>query len=204
MIEHLKGILLERRDQHLIVDVGGVGYGLTVSLPTAQRAGEPGHEVSLWVRTYVREDTLRLFGFSTRHEREVFDVFLGLSGVGPATGLAILSEMTVGELVQATLSGDVRRFRKVKGIGQKLAEKLILELKSRVERLAAGLSPEERVEAAGSPLLPTDAARDAVAALEVLGVAPDRARKAIELALSALGEAAETEDLVREGLRHRR
>ena len=204
MIEHLHGVLLERREQHLIVDVGGVGYGLAVSLPTAQSAGEPGREVALWVRTYVREDTLRLFGFSTRHEREVFDVFLGLSGVGPAIGLAILSEMTVGELVQATVSGDVKRFKRVKGIGQKLAEKMILELKGRVDRLAAGLSPEERVEAAGSPLLPTDAARDAVAALEVLGVAPERARKAIELALSTLGEAAETEDLVREGLRHRR
>jgi Holliday junction DNA helicase RuvA len=201
MIEFLRGILLERSDGHVVVDVGGVGYGLSVPVGTSARLGEAGAEVALWVRTYVREDTLRLYGFATRHEREVFDVFLTLSGIGPAVGLAVLSQMSIGEIVGATVAGDAARFRKVKGIGPKLADKLILELKGRAERLAAGMSPQEMRESAAleSPL-PTDAARDAVAALEALDVRPAAAR----LALEALGPDASTETLVREGLKHRR
>lgn len=205
MIEYLRGILLEKSDGHLVVDVGGVGYGLSVSETTAKAAGEPGGEAALWVRTYVREDTLRLFGFATRHEREVFDVFLTISGIGPGAGLSILSALTVADIVQATLSGDISKFKAVKGVGPKTAEKLILELKSKVKRLAAGLTPEERTDAAmAEAALPTEAARDAVAALEALDVRPAQARKAIALALEALGADAPVQALVREGLKYRR
>jgi Holliday junction DNA helicase RuvA len=209
MIEFLRGTLLEKRPDHLVVDVGGVGYGLSVPAPTAAQAGDPGAPISLWVRTYVREDTLRLFGFATRHEREVFDVMLGLSGVGPALAMTILSSLTIADLVQAALAGDPGRLKKVKGIGPKTAEKLVLELKGRADRLAASLPPEVREAAtsqseASNPLLQSEAARDAIAALEALDVRPDRARRAIELALEALGPAADVSALVREGLKHRR
>lgn len=205
MIEYLRGILLEQSDGHVVVDVGGVGYGLSVPATTQRSMGEPGGEVALWVRTYVREDTLRLFGFATRHEREVFDVFLGLSGIGPGTGLAILSTLSVADIVQATLAGDISRFKGVKGVGPKTAEKLLLELRGKVKRLAAGLTPEERQESAmAEAVLPTEAARDAVAALEALDVRPAQARKAVALALEALGSEATVQDLVREGLKHRR
>lgn len=204
MIEYLRGILLERADGHLVVDVGGIGYGLSVPETTARTVGETGGEVALWVRTYVREDTLRLFGFATHHEREVFDIFMGLSGIGPVIGLAILSRLTVPELIQATLAGDVARFKTVKGVGQKMAEKLILELKSKTARLAAGLTPEERQEASAEMVPLTEAAQDAVAALETLDVRPVQARRAIGLALEALGPDATVEALVREGLKYRR
>jgi Holliday junction DNA helicase RuvA len=188
-----------------VVEVGGVGYGLSVPATTAGALGQPGSQAALWVRTYVREDTLRLFGFATRHEREVFDIFLGLSGVGPGTGLAILSALSVREILQATMAGDAARFKAVKGIGQKMAEKLILELKGKTGRLAAGLTPEQaREAAAGEPALATDAARDAVAGLEGLDVRPAQARRAVALALEALGAEASAEALVREGLKYRR
>jgi len=205
MIEYLRGVLLERTDGHLVVEVGGVGYGLSVPATTAGALGQPGSQAALWVRTYVREDTLRLFGFATRHEREVFDIFLGLSGVGPGTGLAILSALSVREILQATMAGDAARFKAVKGIGQKMAEKLILELKGKTGRLAAGLTPEQaREAAAGEPALATDAARDAVAGLEGLDVRPAQARRAVVLAVEALGVEASVEALVREGLKYRR
>ena len=116
MIEFLRGILLEKEDSHLVVDVQGVGYGVTIPASTGQKIGPVGSEVTLWVLTYVREDILKLFGFATRHEREVFEVFLGMSGVGPSVGLAVLSGMTNGEIIQAVMTGDAERFRKIKGI----------------------------------------------------------------------------------------
>lgn len=205
MIEYLRGILLEKADGHLVLDVGGVGYGLSVPETTSRAIGDPGSEAAVWVRTYVREDTLRLFGFATRHEREVFDVFLTISGIGPGAGLSILSTLTVAEIVQATMSGDISKFKGVKGVGPKTAEKLILELKGKVKRLAAGLTTEERQEAVmAETALPTEAARDAVAALEALDVRPAQARRAIELALEALGADAPVQALVREGLKYRR
>lgn len=204
MIEYLRGILLERRDDHVVVDVGGVGYGLSVPTTTAEALGDPGAEVALWVTTYVREDILRLFGFATRHEREVFGVFIGLPGVGPSIALAILSQLSVAEIVQATLTGQPTVFKSVKGIGQKTSEKLILELKGRADRLAAGLEPEERRMATEEALPAGESARDAIAALEALDVRPIQARRAIGLALEALGPDAPVEDLVREGLKYRR
>jgi Holliday junction DNA helicase RuvA len=203
MIEYLRGTLLEIENGHAVIDVQGVGYGVAVPATTQARLGEPGHEAALWVRIYVREDTLRLYGFATRHERDVFDVFLGLSGVGPGIGLAVLSQITVADIVQAVAAGDTARLRKVKGIGPKMADKLLLELKGKIGRLTAGLAPDERAEALTEPLLKGEAARDAVAGLESLGVRPVQARKAVVIAVETLGEDATVDALVREGLKHR-
>ncbi len=203
MIEYLRGVLLERQDDHLVIEVDGVGYGVSVPTPTANQAGEPGAETALWVRTYVREDALRLYGFATRHERDVFDIFLGLSGVGPGLGLAILSDLSISEIVQATLADDSERFREVKGIGPKMAQKLIIELRGRVKRLAASLPEPVRPTDPLDTSLRNEAARDAVAALEALDVRPAQARRAIALALHTLGNGADAEALVREGLKHR-
>lgn len=203
MIEYLRGTLLEKDDHHLVLEVGGVGYGLSVPAPTSRAAGEIGGEARLWVRTYVREDTLRLFGFATRQERQVFDIILGFSGIGPSIGLALLSDLSIAEIVNAAAAGNAGPFRKVKGIGPKLADKLLLELKSHVGKLAAGLPPAAAGQAAAAPELATDAARDAVAALEALDVRPAQAARAIAIALENLGPGAGTAALVREGLKHR-
>lgn len=203
MIEYLHGKLLTRHGNHLIVDVGGVGYGVTVTAPTAESI-EGGGEVRLWVRTWVREDALKLYGFGHHYERAAFDEIMEVPGVGPALALTILSSMSIGEIIQAALLGDAARFRKIKGIGQKMAEKLILELKGRVERLAAELPADARGEVTTEPGPTGAAARDAVAALEALEVRPQQARRAITLAIEALGAEASVEDLVREGLKYRR
>jgi Holliday junction DNA helicase RuvA len=205
MIEYLRGTLLRREANLLTVAVNGVGYGVSVPAPVLDRVGEPGAVVELWIRTYVREDQLRLFGFLTPHQREAFDVFLGLSGVGPNLGLAILSSLTITEIVQAAMAGDARPFKAVKGVGPKMADKLLLELKDKTDRLAGGLEAGERPAAAVDNELRDmpEAARDAVAALEALGVKPAQARKAITLALEELGAEAAAADYVRVGLRNR-
>jgi Holliday junction DNA helicase RuvA len=206
MIEHLEGVLLERQGNRLVVDVGGVGYGLSVSARTAGAVGATGGRVRLWVRTFVREEILRLYGFARRSERDAFDLLLGIPGVGPGICLALLSEMGIGEILQAALTGDAKRLTRVKGIGKKVAEKMLLELKGKTDELAACLSPEEQQEAAaaGEPVLAGGAAHDAVAALEALDVPPAQARRAVAKAVTILGEDAGVEELVREGLRHRR
>src|SRR5262249_35460999 len=148
----------------------------------------------------------RLYGFPTRHERDVFEILMAMNGVGPGIALAILSSMSIAEIVQAAARGDAARFKRVKGVGPKLAEKLLLEIKNRADRTAKGLAPEALAaaqgEAAKVPL--GENARDAAAALEALGVAPAQSIRAIGKALETLGEAASVEDLVREGLKHRR
>jgi Holliday junction DNA helicase RuvA len=204
MIEYLDGILLERHEQRLVLGVGGVGYGVTVSARTAATLGAVGQPARLWVRTFVREDVLRLYGFARPAERDAFDLLLGISGVGPAICLALLSEMSVGDILQAAVAGDARRFTRVKGIGKKLAEKILLELKGKTVELAACLTPEEHHAAIGGPELAGVAARDAVAALEALDVPLAQARRAVAKALEILGAETTTEALVKEGLRHRR
>ena len=205
MIEHLRGTLLSRSAGHVVIEVGGVGYGLTVTAATAESIGSPGDEVGLWVRTWVREDALRLYGFNHPGERDLFDLTTQIPGVGPGIALALLSSMSIGEILQAAVSGDARRFKLVKGIGQKMAEKLVLELKGRADKLAAGLSEQERASVAiPEEALGGSAAREAVMALESLDVRPLQARRAVFLAVETLGPGATVEQLVREGLKHRR
>lgn len=205
MIEYLNGILLALDEDRAVVEVGGVGYGVQIAATAAQSMGDPGSRVTLWILTYVREDTLRLYGFPTRYERDVFEVFLGMPGVGPSVGLAILSTLSIAEIIQAAKLGDAARFKKVKGVGPKLAEKLLLEIKGRIDRLTRGLPPEALSETADIESAPQgEAARDAASALEALGVGPAQAARAVGKAVEALGEDASVEALVREGLKHRR
>lgn len=209
MIEHLTGTILDKGEEHVVLEVGGVGYGLDVPAPTASSLGGLGSEASLWVQTYVTETDLSLYGFRTRGERDLFEVCLGISGVGPRLGLAILSTFTAEDLIRIVMNGDAQTLKQVPGIGLKKAEKLLLELKGRVDRLAEGIEPSRRAELGrpGSlqrPLLATEPAREAAAALEALDIQPSASRRAVSRALEILGPDAGVEDLVREGLRHRR
>lgn len=122
MIEIVKGIVVSKEPGHVIVDVGGLGYGLDISINTYTSLPQIGHEISLFVHTYVREDILKLFGFSTEEEREVFEVFITVSGIGPKTGLAILSSIAIDEFAAAILNRDITILTKIPGIGKKTAE----------------------------------------------------------------------------------
>jgi Holliday junction DNA helicase RuvA len=135
MIARLRGRISGRAGSGLIVDVNGVGY-LVNATPSVQRLGDG--EVTIEIHTVVREDALQLFGFATADERELFELLLGVSGVGPKVALAILSGSTPAELRRAIARDDVKRFQAIPGIGLKTAQRVVLELKAAVADVPTG------------------------------------------------------------------
>jgi holliday junction DNA helicase RuvA len=136
MIGLLRGRLLEKRPNQVILDVGGVGYLVAVPLSTFAALGELHAEVTLLIHTHVREDALALYGFLSAREKHFFELLLGASGVGPSLALKILSGMNVEELVPAIRTGDLVRLTRIPGVGRKTAERIIVELKDRLEAMA--------------------------------------------------------------------
>jgi Holliday junction DNA helicase RuvA len=136
MIGLLRGRLLEKRPNQVILDVGGVGYLVAVPLSTFAALGELHGEVTLLIHTHVREDALALYGFLSAREKHLFELLLGASGVGPTLALKILSGMNVEELVPAIRSGDLGRLTKIPGVGRKTAERMVVELKDKLEAVA--------------------------------------------------------------------
>lgn len=134
MIEHLSGKVLSRLPHSVIIDVNGVGYGVEMPLSALCDMPPPGGAVQLWIDTYVREDSLRLFGFPTFEDRQAFLMLRSVSGIGPKIALAILSTLDAKTLRQTVLNNKVGLLESVPGIGRRTAEKLILELKPKMER----------------------------------------------------------------------
>jgi len=198
MIEYLSGILRFKEPPHVVVDVGGVGYGLDVPMSTYERLPEAGRAVELHTYFYVREDQAQLFGFLTPEERSVFEIFIGTSGIGPKTALGILSATPIGEFARAVLENDLAALMRIPGVGRKTAERLVVELRDKMKAFMVGM------EARGMALeRPSRAMEDAVAALAQLGTRPAAAAAAVAKAARILGEEAASEDLVREALKHR-
>ena len=162
MIGLLRGRLLEKRPNQVILDVGGVGYLVAVPLSTFAALGELHAEVTLLIHTHVREDALSLYGFLSAREKHLFELLLGASGVGPSLALKILSGMNVEELVPAIRTGDLARLTKIPGVGRKTAERMVVELKDRLDAVAAEV---ERPTAAS----PAGAEADVKSALVNLG-----------------------------------
>ena len=136
MIGLLHGRLLEKRPNQVILDVGGVGYLVAVPLSTFAALGDLHAEVTLLIHTHVREDALALYGFLSAREKHFFELLLGASGVGPSLALKILSGMNVEELVPAIRTGDLARLTKIPGVGRKTAERMVVELKDKLEAVA--------------------------------------------------------------------
>ena len=132
MIARLRGRLADKEPGRLVLDVNGVGYEVHVPLSTFCEVGEPGANVSLRIHTHVREDTLALFGFASRLERELFERLIGVNGVGPKLALAVLSGIDPHDLVQAIRRGEHARLHSVPGVGRKTAERIGLELKDKL------------------------------------------------------------------------
>ena len=159
MIAHLRGSLLEKQPNRIIVDVGGVGYDVSVPLSTFYGLGEAGATVALRIHTHVREDALALFGFATRLEQELFERLIGVSGIGPKLALAVLSGIEPPDLIRAIERGDVARLTAIPGVGKKTAERIVLELKDRLPRAVvtdACRASRRRQCAAGRPALGAD------------------------------------------------
>jgi len=162
MIGQLRGRLAEKRPNQLLVDVGGVGYLVLVPLSTYAAVGELHAEVTLLIHTHVREDALALYGFVSSREKHFFEMLLSASGVGPTLALKILSGMNVEELVPAIRAGDLARLTRIPGVGRKTAERIVVELKDKLESVAV----EAAKPAAASPA-GTEA--DVISALVNLG-----------------------------------
>jgi Holliday junction DNA helicase RuvA len=176
MIALLKGQIAFKSIEHLILDVGGVGYRLLIPLSTFYALPEEG-PVCLHVHTHVREDAIHLYGFLTPEEREMFGTLLSVSGVGPKLALNILSHIPVFDLNRALGAGDVKRLSGLPGIGRKTAERLVLELKDKAVKLVSA--------AAGAPVAAPEANEadpfaDILSALVNLGYKESQARKVLE------------------------
>jgi len=193
VIAQVRGRLLRKEPQEAIVDVGGVGYRVTIPLSTFYRIGEPGDEVTLLTHTHVREDTLALFGFLTATEQILFERLIAVSGVGPKLAVSILSGIEAPDLVAALRSSDVARLTRIPGVGKKTAERLILELKDKMQGLAATEAPVP-----GGP--PASTKEDLVSALVHLGYSRPEAERGVERALKDDGTG-RFEDVLRRTLR---
>ena len=136
MIGQLRGRLAEKRPNQVLLDVGGVGYLVHVPLSTYASLGELHTELTLLIHTHVREDALALYGFVSSREKHLFELLLSASGVGPSLALKILSGMSAEELVPAIRGGDLVRLTKIPGVGRKTAERIVVELKDKLEAVA--------------------------------------------------------------------
>jgi Holliday junction DNA helicase RuvA len=191
MIGHLRGQLADKRPNQVVVDVGGVGYQVSIPLSTFYALGELHQDVSLLIHTHVREDSLALYGFLTAREKHFFELVLSASGVGPVLALKILSGMSVEELLPAIRNGDLARLTTIPGVGRKTAERMVVELR---DKLTAMEAPEIEREA---PVGRTQLDADVISALVNLGYDQRVAEKAIEdgrgqLAREGAGETFET------------
>ncbi len=196
MIGSLRGVVLERLpgpggQGELLVEVGGVGYRLTVATATAAGA-QVGEPAFLHVHTHVREDAMVLYGFPTREERSAFEALIAAHGVGPALALSILSVLSPAGLGQALAGGDVEALTAVPGVGRKTAARLLIELKSRFE-----LADEHLVGVTGGQDDPAAVRSEVRAALAGLGYGPDEVRQAT----ADLDPGASAEEQVRAALR---
>ena len=150
MIGQLRGRLTDKRPNQVLVDVGGVGYLVQVPLSTFASLGELHTEVTLLIHTHVREDALSLYGFLSSREKHFFELLLSASGVGPSLALKILSGMSVEELVPAIRGGDLARLTRIPGVGRKTAERIVVELKDKLEAVAIEAQKPAASSAAGS------------------------------------------------------
>jgi Holliday junction DNA helicase RuvA len=171
MIARLHGTLVAKGPQHVVLDVHGVGYGVSIPLSTFYRLPDEGAELSLLVHTHVREDAISLFGFLTADEKNLFERLIAVSGVGPKLALAILSGIEPPDLVQALRSGDVARLVRIPGVGRKTAERLVLELRDKLPPPEQGPT---RATASAS-----GAREDLLAALTHLGYSRPEAERAL-------------------------
>src|SRR5579875_858751 len=132
MIGQLRGVLIDKRPNQVVLDVGGVGYEVQIPLCTFAGLGTLHAETTLLIHTHVREDQIALFGFLTAREKQCFELLISASGVGPALALKILSGMSLEELVPAIRKGDVVQLKRIPGVGQKTAERMVVELRDKL------------------------------------------------------------------------
>ena len=194
MIARLSGALAEVAADHAVIDVAGVGYLVQASSRTLSAIGPVGGSVTIFTELQVREDSMTLFGFGSAAERDWFRLLTGVQGVGGRVALAILSALSADELQRAVASGDKAMVARAQGVGPKLAERIVRELKDKVGGIALGPGAPAAIPGGG-------AANDAVSALTNLGFRPAEASAAVAAANDELGAGATLDALVRLALK---
>lgn len=178
MIAHLRGRLLAKSPAQAIIDCGGVGYDVAISVPTFSSLPSEGAEVELFINTQVREDAIALFGFTDRDEKRLFEKLISVSGIGPSLGIKVLSGMAAPQLVAAIKGQDHAALTKVPGIGKKTAERIVLELKDKLNDMLAAPAADAGFHAG-------PAGDDVLSAMLNLGYQRNVAQKAIQAAMDA-------------------
>jgi Holliday junction DNA helicase RuvA len=191
MIGFLRGVLMRKGPQEILLDVAGVGYRVLIPVSTFCRLGEGGADAQLLIHTHVREDQLVLYGFATSPELELFEKLISVSGVGPKVALGVLSGIEAEELVHAIRANDLARLTRVPGVGKKTAERVILELKDKLASFQT---------ATPAPHAESPERADLLSALANLGYSAAEADRAAEQAFRAQPEAS-LGTLLREALR---
>ena len=202
MIAHLSGTLLSKQATLAIVDVGGVGYELAIPLSTFYELGEAGSPVQLRVYTHVSQDAIRLYGFKTARERELFLQLISVNGVGPGLAIKLLSGMNADEMIASIRTNNLVRLVAIPGVGRKTAERLVVDLRDKIAALSSPALEEEFAAkaAAGSPASPDAMRDDAISALANLGYQRAAAEKAVKNAIDEGGELS-VEVILRRSLR---
>ena len=203
MIAHLSGTLLSKQATSAIVDVGGVGYELAIPLSTFYELGDAGSPVQLRIYTHVSQDAIRLYGFLTARERELFLQLISVNGVGPGLAIKLLSGMNADEMIASIRTNNLVRLVAIPGVGRKTAERLVVDLRDKIAALSSPALEEEfaaKAAAAGSPASPDAMRDDAISALANLGYQRAAAEKAVKSAIDEGGELS-VEVILRRSLR---
>lgn len=195
MISYIKGRLEAKNLDNVIIEVGGIGYKIFMSVNSMDRLGETGTEVKVHAYMRVREDDVSLYGFCTNEELKMFEQLLGVSGVGAKSALSILANISPSSFALAIITGDLNTLKSLPGIGAKSAQRMILELKDKMKT-------QEAVETEFIPvqnIVKNDKAKDAIEALQVLGYS----RRDIDLAISKIDtNELSVEDIIKQGLKY--
>ena len=187
MIAYLRGTLIAKHPNQAIVETGGVGYDITITVPTFTELPGVGGEVALHIHTHVREDVLALYGFLRPEEKQLFEKLITVSGIGPKLAVTILSGMAADEMVRGIRGNDVVRLTRIPGIGKKTAERMVLELRDKL--------PEKSGEVSAVPPAST-VEQDVISALVNLGYQ----RAAAERALASLNKNGSFDEMFRQAL----
>jgi Holliday junction DNA helicase RuvA len=196
VIVHVAGTLAEKKPTEVVVDIGGIGYRLAIPASSYDRLPAVGQPVKLLSTYLIRDDARLLFGFATEAERGVFESMIAAAGVGPKTALAALSAMTPAEIRETVVAGDVAMLMRIPGVGRKLAERLIVELRDRLARMQ-GLEPAGVL--GDGPA--AQARSDARSGLEALGLGRAEAEKRLRVVLRTHPGSRSAEELIRFALR---
>ncbi|MBM4065343.1 MAG: Holliday junction branch migration protein RuvA [Planctomycetes bacterium] len=195
MLDYIRGRVINKSPTRLILEVAGIGYLLHIPLSTFEKIPKHG-EVTILTQLFIREDQIKIFGFATGEERDLFQLLLSVNGIGPNTAITILSGSTVDDIKRAVVNEDAKALEKIKGVGKKTAERIILELKETIKEITTSIST-------GMDVQQKAFVSDAVMALISLGYGRSIAEKAVSDAAKKLQTIDNIEVLVREALKYK-